>query len=429
MAPATQILVVDDRASVREVLREQLSELGYAVLEASDGGEALMLLKRAPIDLVVTDLRMPGVDGMDLLRRIPRDGPPTLLFSAHGDVPTAVEAMREGAIDFVTLPLSGEALAERITAHLEPARTQAPPSTSIVGEHPSILAMRERIAKVAVREVSVLITGESGVGKELVAREIHRLSPRAGSPFIALNCCALHESLLESELFGHEKGAFTGATSRRIGHFERADGGTLFLDEIGDAPLATQSKLLRVLQEGEFERVGGLRTISVDVRVVAATNRDLGGMRDRGSFREDLFHRLNVLPVRVPPLRERTSDLPLLVRALGARLGVELRWTEAALARLRAHPWPGNVRELENAIQRVGIQSDGECMVVLEHVEQALGEAAVVVPSPRASFEEEERARYEHLLESHRWNVSAVARELGLSRGALRHRLRKYGLS
>jgi DNA-binding NtrC family response regulator len=277
---AIQILVVDDRESVREVLREQLSDLGYGVLEAADGLEALALLKRAPIDLVVTDLKMPGLDGLGLLERLQPNGPPTLLFSAHGDVPTAVEAMRGGAIDFVTLPISAEALAERITNHLPREEKADGQSSPIVGEHPSVRELRARIEKIARREVSVLITGESGVGKELVAREVHRQSRRANEPFVALNCCALTESLLESELFGHERGAFTGATSRKVGHFERANGGTLFLDEVGDAPLSTQAKLLRVLQESEFERVGGLKTISVDVRVVTATNRNLADLRD-----------------------------------------------------------------------------------------------------------------------------------------------------
>jgi DNA-binding NtrC family response regulator len=414
-SPAIQILVVDDRESVREVLREQLNDLGYGVLEAADGLEALALLKRAAIDLVVTDLRMPGLDGLGLLERLQPHGPPTLLFSAHGDVPTAVEAMRGGAIDFITLHLPQDAQA-------------AGEPSPIVGEHPSIQEMRTRIGKIAKRDVSVLITGESGVGKELVAREMHRRSRRAAAPFIALNCCALTESLLESELFGHERGAFTGATSRKIGHFERADGGTLFLDEVGDAPLSTQAKLLRVLQENEFERVGGLKTISVDVRIVAATNRNLVELRDDGQFRDDLFHRLNVLPIHVPPLRERASDLATLIPALSKRLGASLSWTDAAIKRLQAHPWPGNVRELENTIERLGILCEGGRPVTLERVEQALGDSASALPSRRETFIDEERDRYERLLNDNRWNVSAVARQLNLSRGALRHRLRKHGL-
>jgi DNA-binding NtrC family response regulator len=425
---SAQILIVDDRQSVREVLHEQLAELGYVVYQAADGLEALTFLKRARVDLVVSDLRMPGLDGLGLLERLQPSGPPTLLFSAHGDVPTAVEAMRGGALDFITLPISAETLAERITAHLPEERPAAPERSAIVGEHAAIAAMQERIERVARRDVSVLITGESGVGKELVAREIHRRSARADRPFVALNCCALTDSLLESELFGHERGAFTGAASRKIGHFERADGGTLFLDEIGDAPHSTQAKLLRVLQESEFERVGGLKTIRVDVRVLAATNRNLAELRDRGDFRDDLFHRLNVLPIHVPPLRDRRSDIPLLIEALSERLGVELRWTEAALDRLRAHAWPGNVRELENAIERLAVLGDGEARVTLDLAEQALGESAVEAPTPRESFLDDERSRYERLLDEYRWNVSAVARHLDVSRGALRHRLRKYGL-
>jgi transcriptional regulator with GAF, ATPase, and Fis domain len=234
--------------------------------------------------------------------------------------------------------------------------------------------------------------------------------------------------VLESELFGHERGAFTGAVGRVVGRFERAHGGTLFLDEIGDAPPPVQAKLLRVLQEREFERVGGAETVRVDLRVIAATNRDLGRLREEGRFRDDLFHRLNVFPLRVPPLRERRSDVALLARELGLRRGVALEWTEAANARLAAHDWPGNVRELENAIERLGILCEDSGVVTLERVEQALDPGAGDVAGARAAFEEGERGRYEELLRIHRWNVSAVARALGVSRGALRHRMRRYGL-
>ncbi len=304
-----------------------------------------------------------------------------------------------------------------------PSRTD-----ELVGDHASMLELRARVALVARRDASVLVVGESGVGKELVARRVHALSRRARGPFVAVSCCALSDGLLESELFGHERGAFTGALARNVGRFERAHGGTLFLDEIGEAPASTQAKLLRALQEREFERVGGAEPVKVDVRVIAATNRDLRRMREAGAFRDDLYHRLAVFPLRVPPLRDRRSDVPLLARTLSARRGLELAWTEAALARLAAHDWPGNVRELENAIERLGILCEGEPAVTLARVEQALDEAGAP-DAPRARFEEGERERYEELLASHRWNVSRVARELAISRGALRHRLRKYGLA
>jgi DNA-binding NtrC family response regulator len=291
-----------------------------------------------------------------------------------------------------------------------------------------MVELRERIRRVAGRDASVLITGESGVGKELVAREVHAASRRARGPFVAVSCCALSEGLLESELFGHERGAFTGAIARLAGRFERAHGGTLFLDEIGEAPPGVQARLLRALQEREFERVGGTETVRVDVRVVAATNRDLGRLREEGRFRDDLFHRLNVFPLHVPPLRERRSDIAVLARELAARHRLALEWTDAASARLAAHDWPGNVRELENAIERLGILCEDASAVTLERVEQALDPAGVDGAGARAAFEEGERGRYEELLRRHRWNVSAVARALGLSRGALRHRMRKHGL-
>jgi two-component system response regulator AtoC len=305
---------------------------------------------------------------------------------------------------------------------LEPAR-------QFVGEHASIQALRDRIARVGRRDATVLVTGESGVGKELVAREVHRLSQRSSGPFVALSCCALSEGLLGSELFGHERGAFTGAASRRLGRFERAHRGTLFLDEVGDAPPPLQASLLRALQEREFERVGGVDPIRVDVRVVAASNRDLAALRDEGSFRDDLYHRLNVFPLHVPPLRERASDIPLLVRALCERHRLSLDLTEAALARLVAHAWPGNVRELENAVERLAILSEGP--VALAQVELALElDGAGGVPSTRRrDFERDELRDLEGLLRRHRFNVSAVARELGVSRGALRHRLRRHGLA
>jgi DNA-binding NtrC family response regulator len=419
-------LVVDDREAVREVLREQLTELGHRVYEAGDGQEALHLLRRCPIDLIVSDVRMPNLDGLGLARRIGRGHPPIVLFSAHGDVPTAVEAMRVGAVDFIEMPIAPEELARRIDQHLAPV--PKPGEICLVGTHPMTAELRDRIERVAQRDVSVLITGESGVGKELVAREVHRKSRRAKGPFIAVNCGALPEGLLESELFGHERGSFTGATSRRVGRFERAQGGTLCLDEIGDAPPSIQVKLLRVLESREFERLGGLRTLSADVRIVAATNQDLHELRTQGRFRDDLFHRLNVFPIHVPPLRDRRADIPVLIETLCRRQGLELTWRQASLERMEGHNWPGNVRELLNVLERLAILCDDDSSVSIERVERALDEHSAPVASPRAFFQKEERSALEQLLVAHRYNVSAVARHLDVSRGALRHRLRKYGL-
>jgi DNA-binding NtrC family response regulator len=298
----------------------------------------------------------------------------------------------------------------------------------LVGNHSSMLELFDRIVRVAPRDVSVLITGESGVGKEGVAREIHRLSRRRTGPFVAVNCGAIPEGLLESELFGHERGAFTGATVHRVGRFERAQGGTLFLDEIGDASLSTQVKLLRVLDRREFERLGASRTVSADVRIVAATNRNLGELLEQRGFRPDLFHRLNVFPIHVPPLRERARDLPLLIETLCKREALHLEWTGAAIKRLERHRWPGNVRELLNLLERLVVIREGAGPVTEECVDRALNEGSGV-GSIRDRFEENERETLEKLLFDHRFNVSAVARRLGVSRGALRHRLRKYGLA
>ncbi len=409
------------------MLRESLAAAGFSVLEARDGLEALATVERAEVDLVLCDLEMPRVDGFGVLRRLAPAGVPTLVFSARADLASAVEAMRAGARVFLSLPADADEVVGRVARLLEPGAA-APRAHALVGHHPAMAELRARIRAVARRDAAALITGESGLGKELVARELHAQSRRARGPFVALSCCALSEGVLESELFGHERGSFTGAIARAVGRFERAHGGTLFLDEIGEAPPQVQAKLLRALQEREFERVGGMETVRVDVRVVAATNRDLGRLREEGRFRDDLFHRLNVFPLRVPPLRERRSDVLLLARELAARHELALEWTEAASARLAAHEWPGNVRELENAIERLGILCEGSGVVTLERVEQALDPATADVAAARAAFEDGERGRYEELLQKHRWNVSAVARELGVSRGALRHRMRRHGL-
>ncbi len=296
----------------------------------------------------------------------------------------------------------------------------------LVGEHPSLLEVRDRIARVAPSNVSVLVTGESGVGKELVARALHARSERARGPLVSVDCGALSDGLLESELFGHERGAFTGAGGQRIGRFERAHRGTLFLDEIANTSPSIQARLLRVLETGEVDRLGSSRSIAVDVRVVAATNGDLVELRERGRFRNDLFHRLNVFPIHMPALRDRRTDIPILVDSLSRREGIDLRWTEAATERLKEYPWPGNVRELLNVLRRLALLLDESQLVTPAVLESALDLG--YGRTPRARFEGSERRRLAALLTAHRYNVSALARSIGLSRGALRHRLAKYDL-
>jgi two-component system, NtrC family, response regulator AtoC len=369
-----RVLVVDDEEGIRSFIAEALEGEGLRVTQAEDGEAAARLLGRQAFHLMITDLRMPGMDGMALLRLAREQVPEmeVIVLTAHGTVAGAVEAMRLGAFDYLGKPLSGpdelrlvvaRAL-ERRRLHEERQRHRASEAPEAVAADPVMLQVLTQVHKVAPTDATVLLSGESGTGKEVIARTLHRESRRADGPFVAVNCAALAESLLESELFGHEKGAFTGAAAARRGRFELADGGTLFLDEIAELRAPLQAKLLRVLQERRFERVGGTRTIEVDLRLVAATNRDLAAELAAGRFREDLYHRLAVFPITLPPLRARPGDIvPLsaaLLRRIGARLGRPgLRLTDAAAARLRAHHWPGNVRELENVLERAAILTSG----------------------------------------------------------------------
>jgi DNA-binding NtrC family response regulator len=378
-----QILVVDDEANLRRVLSAQLTRDGYEVHTAEDGEAALAFLKEHHIDLVITDLRMPKVDGMDLLRAALRDDPsrPVVMLTAHGTVDNAVEALKTGAFDYMTKPFDQnevrvvvkKALRTRDLASADATRDPAPPLPvpkegaarfGIIGESPPILDVYTILQRVADTPTTVLITGESGTGKELVARALHENSSRRDKPFIKVNCAAIPKDLMESELFGYERGAFTGAVGSKPGRFELASGGTLFLDEIGEIPNEMQVKLLRVLQESEFERVGGIKTIRVDVRLVAATNRDLKKEIAAGAFREDLFYRLNVVPIALPALRERKSDIHHLCRYFIAKFNARLKKTiegiePEALERLAAYGWPGNIRELENVIERAVLFADG----------------------------------------------------------------------
>jgi len=373
------ILVAEDDPSTRESLGRAMTRAGYRSLTAADGAEALVILRKESVDVLLTDLKMPGVDGMTLLDRARVDFPETvvIILTAFATVDLAVEAMKKGAYDFLTKPVHLDKL-ELLLRHALDARRLADENRELklrlretsglkdlLGRSAAMQRLRDSIQQVAATDAAVLILGESGTGKELVAHAIHYGGRRAERPLVKVSCAALPEGLLESELFGHERGAFTGARERRKGRFELAHGGTLFLDEVGDLSAGTQAKLLRVLQEQEFERVGGTETVRVDVRLIAATNRDLEGLVAEGSFREDLYYRLNVVPIRVPPLKERVEDVPVLVahflRAFGDRWGKPVpEVTPEALALLCRHAWPGNVRQLQHVVESILVFSKGD---------------------------------------------------------------------
>jgi DNA-binding NtrC family response regulator len=378
-----KILVADDEQNLRRVLVAMLRRDGHEVVQAASGVEAIERL--ADVDVVITDLRMPGSDGMEVLRTASRAYPqvPVIMITAYGSVGQAVEAIKAGAFDYIEKPFEqdsirtivekaiGQAAANRMAPRQTfysagPASDPEPTARfGLVGNSPEIQNIFKVIEQVADTPSTVLITGESGTGKELVAKALHEHSSRRGEPFIKINCAAIPKNLMESELFGYEKGAFTGATSSKPGRFELANSGTLFLDEIGEIPVEMQVKLLRAIQESEFERVGGLKTIKVDVRLVTATNRDLEQETQRGNFREDLYYRLNVVPLQIPPLRKRTGDIPLLVTHIIKKFNERLKKTisgisDEALAVLEAHSWPGNIRELENVLERTILFTKGD---------------------------------------------------------------------
>ena len=381
---AATILIVDDEEGIRFSLRGILEDEGYTVVEAPSAEEGLRLAEAIHLDMVFLDIWLPGMDGMAALEQLKSRYPslPVVMISGHGTIETAVAALRLGAHDFIEKPLSLEKvlLLTQHTLEMDALRREnkalraameSEADDEIVGQSPPMLKFREELARVAPTEAWVLITGENGTGKELAARAVHRGSRRADAPMVAVNCAAIPEELIESELFGHEKGAFTGADAARPGKFELAHKGTLFLDEIGDMSLKTQAKILRILQEQSFEKVGGNRTIRVDVRVIAATNKNLEEAIRRGEFREDLYYRLRVFPLHLPPLRERSGDIPLLIAALAARVerrtGMQPpRFTQDALAALEAWPWPGNVRELSHLVERLAILHPGSTIGVAE---------------------------------------------------------------
>ncbi len=448
--PQPLILIVDDDSPHRSMLRTVLRGWGYAVEEAEDGAAAVEQVKARAFDAVLTDVRMARLDGIAALREIREWNPsiPVLIMTAWSSVQNAVDALRLGACDYLTKPLELDELKlalERALDHTrlaresqEPGRAQSEASSLLLGRSEAMRELVEMVETVAPTEATVLVSGESGTGKELVARAIQAASTRRDKPFVTINCAALAENLLESELFGHEKGAFTGADRRREGRFVQAHGGTLFLDEIGEMPLSLQAKLLRVLQQGEVQRVGCDETIKVDVRVIAATNRVLADEVAAGRFREDLFYRLNVIGLEVPPLRARREDIPLLASTFLERHAAANRktikgFTPQAMDAMLRYGWPGNVRELENAVERAVILSGGEYIA-----ERALPLAVQNAPVPDAdgeelalgsmSLEDVERKAIEATLRETEDNKSEAARRLGITRATLHSKLKKYGL-
>jgi DNA-binding NtrC family response regulator len=392
-----RLLVVEDRDSLRRMLQRALSDEGYQVETAADGSQALGLLRGARFDLVLTDLKLPDASGLDILAASRQNQPsaPVVVLTGYGSVGSAVEAMKLGAYDFLEKPVELDDLTRLIAQAIghveEDAVFSAPGTPPIIGRHPRLRAALRLLSRVAKTESTVLLTGESGTGKELFARALHGLSARHAGPLVTLNCAAIPETLIENELFGHERGAFTGADRREPGRFELAQGGTLFLDEIGELPLAVQGKVLRVLEERTFERVGSGRTHEADVRLVAATNRPLRAMVDAGSFRADLYFRLEIFPIALPPLRERASDIPLLaahlLQEISRRhdLGAK-RLEEGAAELLSEQSWEGNVRELANLLERAAILGDGSVLRASD-IRQLLGS------DPKASSAERERLR------------------------------------
>ena len=438
------ILVVDDESAQRQLLSGSLSR-DYNVVTAASALEATQLLSHRSFDLIITDERMPGMTGIELIRWVREHAPeiPVVVMTAYGSVETAVEAMKLGAEDYLTKPLKSldelrlvvarvlrqRMLQDKHVLHQAEAEAQFP--SDIVAESEAMKRVLWLASQVASQPTTVLLTGESGTGKEVVARLIHRRSPRAEEPFVAVNCAALTESLLESELFGHEKGAFTGAVQNRRGRFELANGGTLFLDEIGEMSVNLQAKLLRVLQEQQFERVGGTRAIVVDVRVIAATNKDIAKAMSENAFREDLYYRLSVFPIHIPPLRERRDDIfPLAEYFAGkitARMGRHFRgFAPEAQNILQRYDWPGNVRELINAIERSLIIARGDTITPADLPFQSRPDQ--VAATPPVSLAEIEKAAILAALERNSGDRRETADQLGISLRTLQYRLKEYGL-
>ncbi|HEU4430067.1 MAG TPA: sigma-54 dependent transcriptional regulator [Myxococcota bacterium] len=466
---SARVLIADDEASIRFVLRETLESAGHSVVDVANGDDALRALTEASFDLAFFDIRMPGASGLDLLERARTVGSDVaiVIITAQNTFENAVEAMKRGAFDYLTKPfgtqdvlalvakvLRSRALEVEVRALRRALGKGAPPSERLVGKSAALLEVFKTIGRVARSDVPVLVTGESGTGKELIARAIHAASSRAAGPFIAVNAAAIPRELLESELFGHERGAFTGAVEARAGRFREASGGTLFLDEIGDMPVELQAKLLRVLQSGEVTSVGGRRAEAVNVRIVAATHRDLDAAVAAGAFREDLLYRLRVVPIAVPPLRERREDIPPLIDHFLARYDTELTGgmhviSPDAVEALAKHPWPGNVRELENAIKRALVLAAAEVIgaedfaflergaservaMTLEGIVRAETEAALDSGVPgdvhAALLTRVEKPLIETALARTGGNQLRAAELLGINRNTLRKRILELGI-
>lgn len=463
--PTLRVLVIDDERNLRESAAAFLATEGIDALVAASGQEGVEILERDLLDAVVVDLKMPGMSGLDFLSWLRDGGPslPAIMISAHGDIADAVEAMKRGASDYLVKPFDPDELVVRLRRAVSDARIVAAAKAveasaagasrvghkvtedGWIGAAESMAELRRLIERVAPTNSTVLVTGESGTGKEVVARLIHRLGKRSDGPFVPINLGAIPENLLESELFGYEKGAFTGAESRKTGLFELAAGGTLFLDEAGEMPIQLQVKLLRVLQEKRIMRLGGSRQIPIDVRIVAATNRDLEAAVQAGSFREDLFYRLAVIRLKLPPLRERREDIPLLSRAFVERFSSEmgkgsLSLSPGALDLILSYPFPGNVRELENAVERAVILCDGEVlkpgdfsfagagMGWLPAGQESVALGAAVAPVPGESLRDLERRAIAGALGRNRGHREKTSAELGITRRTLLNKMKEYSL-
>jgi len=453
-AERASVLIVDDEPLNVDLLEQELGAAGYRTLAAASGEEALAVAAKSQPDLILLDVMMAGIDGYETCKRLKAGEAtrtiPVIFLTALTDTFEKVRAFGLGAVDYVTKPFQSEELLARVGTHIALRREIEAHGRSraalhclaeemrhaIVGESPALARVLEQIAQVAPTDSTVLIQGETGTGKELVARAIHDASARRERPLVKLNCAALPRELVESELFGHEKGAFTGALQQRRGRFELADGGTLFLDEVGELPLEAQAKLLRVLQEREFERVGGTRSIRADVRVIAATNRDLHAQVGEGRFRSDLYYRLNVFPIAVPPLRERRDDIPRLLQHFAAKaarkLGRPLDGVSPGfIERAKAYDWPGNIRELENVVERAMIMCSGPMLDGAPVLSPSSSQAAPAAAPMGGTLEEMERAHIQRVLEGTRWQIEGdrgAARILGLNPSTLRGRLRKLGI-
>lgn len=430
------ILIVEDDCDLREALCDTLGLAGYESMSAADGPAALAILAKKKVGLVVTDVQMHPMDGHTLLREIKTAHPyvPVMLMTAYGMIDKAVEAMRDGACTYLTKPFEPDKLLVEVARYM--LSTQPAAGSEVIAEDPRMKEILALACKVAATTATVMITGESGCGKEVMAHFVHRNSPRAGKPFVAINCAAIPENLLESTLFGYEKGAFTGAAQSHAGKFEQAQGGTLLLDEISEMSLPLQAKLLRVLQEREVERVGGHKTISLDIRIIATSNRDMRDLVKRGDFREDLYYRLNVFPVELPPLRERSLDIVPLARHLMQQLGIMLGRTEiqlsaGAVAQLTRYPWPGNIRELENVLQRALILSTGnlleaDVLLLPETATSAAPQEKIAAAGAAMDMKSLEKAHILEMLASVGGSRKLTAEKLGMSERTLRYKLQQY---